>query len=117
VIVMPVMPSAVPPVLVSVVTLELKHEQCPMGSGMHAKLRLVGESKTTVPVPLRETVCVPPGALSVTDSMPLRVPEAVGAKVTMIVQLAPAARNEPQVSDWLKSPLAVMPVMLSVAVP
>src|SRR3984893_19439859 len=115
---MPVMFSIVLPVLVSVVVFDSgKHVQCPMGSGTQANLRLVGESVTTVPVPLRETVCVPLGALSVTDSVPLRVPDAVGEKVAAMEQLAPAARVEPHVSVWLKSPLAVIPEMLRLVVP
>ncbi len=45
------------------------------------------------PVPVSVAVCVP--AESVTVSVPLRVPLAVGLKVTEIVQLAPAARLVP----------------------
>ena len=48
---------------------------------------------------------------------PLREPAAVGVKVTLRVQLALAARLEPQVLVWEKSPLAVMLVILRVALP
>jgi hypothetical protein len=42
---------------------------------------------------------------------------AVGLKVTVMVQLAPAARLEAQVLVSGKSPLVLMLVMLRVAVP
>jgi hypothetical protein len=41
----------------------------------------------------------------------------VGVKATPKVQLALAARLEPQVLVWEKSPLAVMLVMLRTALP
>jgi hypothetical protein len=83
------------------------------------KAKEVGERLTTgaVPVPVRLTVWVPGLALSVMVTPPVRVPAAVGLKVTLSVQLAPAARLEPQVLVWEKSPLAVMLVMLRVALP
>jgi hypothetical protein len=55
------------------------------------------EQKPAVPVPLRETVCGLPGALSVTERVPLRLPVALGVKVTLTVQRAPAANELPQV--------------------
>ena len=69
------------------------------------------------PVPVRLTVCVAGLALSVMVKEPLREPLAVGVKVTLRLQLALAARLEPQVLVWEKSPLAVMLVMLRVALP
>ena len=48
---------------------------------------------------------------------PVLVPVAVGLKVTLRVQLALAARLEPQVLVWEKSPLGLMLLMLSVAFP
>ena len=48
---------------------------------------------------------------------PLREPAAVGVKVTLIVQKALAARLDPQVLVWEKSPLAVMLAMLREAFP
>jgi hypothetical protein len=45
-----------------------------------------------VPVPARLTVCGLPAALSLTDSVPLREPLAVGVKVTLIVHVPLAAK-------------------------
>ena len=55
--------------------------------------------------------------MSVMVMVPARLPPAVGAKVTEIVQFAPAATLVPQVLVWAKSPLAAMLVTLSVALP
>ena len=46
--------------------------------------------------------------MSVTVIEPVRVPVAVGVKVTVIVHDELAARLEPQVLVWEKSPLGVM---------
>ena len=59
--------------------------------------------------------------MSVTATVAVRVPDAVGLNVTLIAQLAPAATELPQVLLWAKSP-AFVPVtatlvMLSAAVP
>ena len=64
------------------------------------KVRLVGERLTpvgAVPVPERLTVWGLPLALSVMLSEAVRLPLAVGLKVTLTVQLAPAATELPQV--------------------
>ncbi len=45
----------------------------------------------TTPVPLRVTDCGLPDALSVIAKLALRLPSAVGVKVTLMVQEAPAA--------------------------
>jgi hypothetical protein len=88
-----------------------------------AKVRAVGETLATgeVPVPVRLTdwmLPVTPLLLSVRVRVPLRVPFAVGVKVTLIVQLPPpAATLEPQLLVWLKSPLMAMLAMVSTAVP
>jgi hypothetical protein len=63
-------------------------------------------------------------ALSVSVSAPLRLPPAVGLKVTLMEQLAPAATEPPHVLVWVKSPVSVMvkgvkaplPVLVSVIV-
>ena len=55
--------------------------------------------------------------MSVMVIEPLREPVAVGVKVTLRVQLAPAPRLEPQLLVWEKSPLAVMLVMPRAALP
>jgi hypothetical protein len=49
------------------------------------------------PVPVRLTLCGLLAALSVKVIAPVRVPTAVGVKVTLIVQLPAAATNVPQV--------------------
>src|SRR2546429_38659 len=49
------------------------------------------KSGAAVPFPLSVMICGLPPALSVTDSVPVRAPEAVGVKVTLMVQFAPAA--------------------------
>jgi hypothetical protein len=49
--------------------------------------------------------------------VPVLVPAAVGLKVTLREQLAPAATLEPQVWVCEKSPLVVMPVMVRVEFP
>ena len=73
------------------------------------------------PVPVRLAVWGLPAALSLTVSVAARVPVAVGVKVTLIVQFAPAARLVPQLLVWPKSPLLVpvmvMPLMLNEALP
>ena len=55
--------------------------------------------------------------MSVMVIEPLREPAAVGVKVTLIVQKALAARLEPQVLVWEKSPLAVMLEIVRAAFP
>jgi len=85
------------------------------------KVRAVGESETLgavlSPVPVRDAVCGLPEASSATLSVPLRAPLAVGLKVTVILQFAPAARLVPHAFVWLKSPLADTPEMLSATEP
>ncbi len=75
-------------------------------------MRLVGERPATaaVPVPERLTLWVLPAvALSVRVTAALRVPVADGVKVTLIVQVAPAATELPQLLVWVKS-LGFVPV-------
>jgi hypothetical protein len=83
------------------------------------KVKEVGERLTAgpVPVPVRLTVWVEGLALSVMVRVPVLVPAVVGLKVTLMVQLAPAATLEPQVLVWEKSPLVLMLLMLRVALP
>lgn len=69
-------------------------------------------------MPVSETDCGLVASESVNVSVPLRVPVAVGEKVTETLQLAPAASEVPQVFVCAKSPLAAMELMLTVlAVP
>lgn len=93
------------------------------------KFNAVGETASATPVPVRLAVCGLPGALSVIDSVPVRVPPWVGLKLTFTMQLAPAARVLPQAvfggaATRAKSPLTAMlvietalpPVFLTVTV-
>ena len=49
------------------------------------------------PVPVSDTLCGLPEALSVMVTEALRLPLAVGSNVTLIVQFAPAATLAPHV--------------------
>ena len=69
------------------------------------------------PVPVRLMVCGLPVALSVTVIVPGRLPAAVGVKVTLMEQLAPAATEAPQVLVWAYGGLATMLGIFSAAVP
>src|ERR1700730_5922879 len=66
--------------------------------------RLVGKRFAAVLIPPSDTCCGLPAALSVTLSAAARVPLAVGLKVTLTLQLAPAASELPQVWVCEKSP-------------
>lgn len=57
-----------------------------------------------VPLPLTVTDCGLPDALSVIRRLPLLVPVAVGLNVTLMVQVALIAREEPQLLVCAKSP-------------
>src|ERR1019366_7834109 len=89
------------------------------------KLSLVGEKLTVVaalvPVPVRVTVWGLPVALSVRARAAVRVPLAVAVKVTLMVQLAPAATELPQLLVCAKSlglvPTSAMLVMLKAELP
>jgi hypothetical protein len=74
-----------------------------------------------VPVPVRAAVCGEPVALSATDIEALRLPAEAGVKVTVMVQLAPAASEVPQLllSPKLLEfvPVTEMPVMARAAAP
>jgi hypothetical protein len=73
-----------------------------------------GETFATVleldPVPVSETVWGLPVALSVIETLAVRVPAAVGVNVTLMLHVALAFTLLPQVLVWAKSPLLV-PVM------
>jgi hypothetical protein len=56
------------------------------------------------PVPARLTVCGLFAALSAIVRLAVRLPVAVGVKVTLIVQLAPVATLDPQLLACAKSP-------------
>src|ERR1700722_17630681 len=57
------------------------------------------------PVPVRATVSGLPGALLLTESVPVADPAAVGANVTLTVQEAPAASEVPQLFDSPNGPV------------
>jgi hypothetical protein len=57
-----------------------------------------------VPDPLSVNAWGLPPALSVMLMLPIRAPVDWGMNVTLIVQLAPAAKLDPQLLLWLKSP-------------
>jgi hypothetical protein len=108
-----VMPSATVPTLVSVTV-------CAALAVFKAcvpKLKVVGESVMSAPVPVRATVCGLPVALSVSVMAPVLVPAAVGTNFTVTVQSAPPVSDVPQLFVCVKSPLAAMLVILRVAVP
>ena len=68
-------------------------------------------------MPVKLAVCGLLVALSLTVIVPVRVPDAVGVKSTLMSQLIPAAREVPQVSVAAKSPLAVMLEMVRFVAP
>jgi hypothetical protein len=70
-----------------------------------------------VPLPVSETVCGLPFALSVIEMVPVAVPFTCGAKETEIVQLAAAARLAGHVLVWVKAALARTAAMVRLAVP
>src|SRR5213082_2516064 len=114
--------KAAVPVLVSVTVTDALM----VASGWLPKPRLVGANPTAgaVPFPLSATVCGLPPALSVTDSVPVRAPEVVGVKVTLIEQLAPAAKVAGLVGQAFapvlvaaKSPEAAKELIVKAAVP
>ena len=74
-------------------------------------------NRTELPVPLRETVCGLFAALSETKSVPLRLPLAMGMKVTEIWQLAPTPSTLPHELVCEKSPLMLMSEMLTKVFP
>ena len=87
------------------------------------KERLLGETPATavVPVPERLMVCGLPVALSATLTIAERMPDAVGLKVMLIVQVDPALKLDPQVLVCTKSlrftPETAILVTLNVALP
>ena len=71
-----------------------------------------------VPVPVKGIACGLPEALSVNVIAPVRVPVAVGLKVTLTVQETVAASVAPhEVADLAKSPVARIDAMFNVALP
>jgi hypothetical protein len=81
-------------------------------TGVAEKVKLAGDKLATeaVPVPVSVTVCGLLLSLSARLRLALNIPEDAGLKVTVIVQLAPAATLVPQVlvSEY---ELALLPVI------
>jgi len=81
-----------------------------------AQVRLTAGPRE-IPLPVSLTVCGLPCALEVMVIEPVLMPVAVGKKVTLIEQAAPAANPLPQLSVSRKSPLGTMLLMASGAPP
>jgi hypothetical protein len=71
----------------------------------------------SVPLPVRFAVWAPPAELSLTVSVPLRVPEAVAVKVMLMLQLAPVASAVEQLLVCAKSPVVWIVPTLNAAFP
>ena len=80
-----------------------------------------GDDPAAVPVPVNDTLCGEPLALSVIVIASFLVPDDAGLKLIDKVQLAPAARLEPQPLVSTKSsaspPVNAIEVMLRLALP
>jgi hypothetical protein len=115
----PVMLSAALPVLLRVMV----WEGLTTPTGSFPKLRLLGERPTPglAPVPDRAIVCGLPLALSATLTAAVKEPLAAGVKVTLIVQLPPAATLAPQLLLCAKSlgfaPVSAIPLILKAPLP
>jgi hypothetical protein len=115
--------KAVFPVLVSVTLFVVLVVNC--GTELNPKFGGENDATDWIPLPVRLTVTWPGdgsfGSLSIMVSVPLRVPVVVGVKVTLIMQLDPAASVAGESGHALeltaKSPLAAAPPMVSGAVP
>lgn len=70
-----------------------------------------------IPVPESEILGAVPEMLLFSMTLPLRLPRAVGLKVTLTVQTAPGGKALPQLLVWLKSPVTVIPLIETVALP
>src|SRR5690349_24792114 len=87
------------------------------------KFKFTGLISTLVPVPVREDVWGLFGALSLTLRVAVRVLTACGAKETLMVQLAPAARVDTHVPPgWIGkspgfAPMIIGEMPIKVAVP
>jgi len=86
-----------------------------------AKVRLLGERTAmplvVTPVPVSATVWGLPVAESLMLTLPERVPAAVGAKLTLIVQADPAAKLAGQLLAAPKSPVAWIDPIVRLAFP
>lgn len=107
------------PLLVSVVDIAVAVDP----TVVFGKARAEGDRAAcaSVPVPVREAACGEPEALSATLSDALKLAADAGVKLTEILQLDPAASEEPQALVSAKlvgwAPVMLTPVMLRAAVP
>jgi len=60
------------------------------------KFRLMGAMAMKVPIPVRFSTCDPEPSLSVMVTVPYRTPGIVGMNVTLMVQVAPLDKLDPQ---------------------
>src|SRR5215472_13335393 len=90
------------------------------------KVRFAGVQEAIGACPFPARVAEGTALLKSPDTvmLPVRVPRAVGVKVTLITQLVPGASEAPQVLVWANSPVAwmplkvmgILPVLVSVSV-
>jgi hypothetical protein len=67
-------------------------------------------------VPLSDTDCEVAGAATVTANVDVFTPAAVGVNVTLMVQVAPAAKLAGQVLVWANCPRTLPPVTAMVLI-
>lgn len=72
-----------------------------------AGVKVAAGAGVLTPVPDNATCWGLPAALPEIESVPVRLPVAIGVNVTVTVQLAPADNAEPQLLVWAKSPPAL----------
>ena len=87
----------------------------PVLMAAEAGVTAIADSPVSVPVPLRGTVCGELAALSVTVRMPVRVPSALGVKLTEIVHplsLASVCGAIGQLVVCAKSPVTLIEEMV-----
>jgi hypothetical protein len=84
-------------------------------NGWLAKLRLEGETLIPAAAPVPERLTVWALTLLAIETAAVRFPLAEGVKVTLMVQLAPAATLDPQLLVWAKSP-AFVPVIVTLEI-
>src|ERR1700686_480946 len=75
------------------------------------------DSHWLTPIPVSDADCGVSAALSVRVTAPVLVPDAVGVKLTYMVQKAAATSMVGQSFAWLNSPEAGIPLIVSVPVP
>ncbi len=126
-IVKPLILRMSPPVLASLIVKALLADtlvlpkDVPKPEGGVAKIATVSVAPKVAtapsPEPLRLTVCGLPGALLAMVNVPARTPVAVGLKITFNVQKPDTPKPLPQLLVTEKSPVVVMLLIPSAAVP